>query len=180
MAPWTAHLSTYLHTLQKMFVVYSPRLVAGFVVFVIVWIIAMITKGIIIRLAARANGNAYLYKMMGQVAKLTIVLIGLIMGLGTAGINVSALVASFGLAGFALSFALKDTLSNALAGFMILFNEPFKAGNYISVNSVEGEVIDINLRYTVVKIDSQHTLVPNSVVLNNPVTVKNQAPTPSS
>ena len=53
-------------------------------------------------------------------AKLSLIVFGLVTALGTAGVNVSALVAGLGLTGFALGFAFRDVLSNLLAGVLIL------------------------------------------------------------
>ena len=82
---------------------------------------------------------------------MAILIAGLITALGTMGINVTALVTSVGLIGFAVSFSLKDTLSNLMAGFVILFYQPFKAGDYIEVDKVEGQAINVTLRYTIIK-----------------------------
>jgi small conductance mechanosensitive channel len=65
------------------------------------------------------------------------------------GVNVSALVAGLGLTGFALGFAFRDVLSNFLSGVLLLLFRPFRVGNHISINDLEGEVVSIDLRYTV-------------------------------
>jgi len=149
-----------------------PNIITGLVIFVVAWIIAIVVKFCIIRLANRSKKHLYLYRILGSLAMGLILFAGLITALGTMGVNVGALVASLGLAGFAIGFALKDTLSNLMAGFIVLFYQPFKSGDFIIVNKVEGQVINVTLRYTVVKTDSEHTFIPNSVVLANPLTVK--------
>lgn len=58
-------------------------------------------------------------------------LLGLVTALGTAGVNVSALVTSLGLVGFALGFALKDALSNIISGILLLLYRPFSVGDVI-------------------------------------------------
>jgi small conductance mechanosensitive channel len=78
-------------------------------------------------------------------------LLALISALGTLEINVSALVVSLGLAGFALGFSFKDFLSNLLSGVLILFYQPFTVGSTISGSQLDREVVDINLRYTVLE-----------------------------
>jgi len=153
-----------------------PKIAVALVVLLLFWLAGIIIKRFIMGLANRTKTRRYLLRLVGTTTKVTILVIGVIVALGTMGINVTAMVASLGLAGFAVGFALKDTLSNLLAGFMVLFYQPFKPGDTIEVSKVEGEVIDINLRYTVVQTDSQRTLVPNSTVLNNPVTVQLKKP----
>ncbi|PCI37618.1 MAG: hypothetical protein COB53_05925 [Elusimicrobia bacterium] len=87
------------------------------------------------------------------------------------GINVGALVTGLGLTGFALGFALKDALSNLLAGAMILIYRPFQHGDRIKVKTFEGKVVEIDLRYTTLKGDAAQYLVPNSLMLSNPITI---------
>ena len=50
---------------------------------------------------------------------------------GTVGVDVSALVAGLGLAGFAIGFALRDAVSNTLAGVLVLMYQPFRVGDDI-------------------------------------------------
>lgn len=153
-----------------------PQVIVGLVIFLIAFLLAVLVKYIIVRMANRAKKRLYLYRLIGSTAMMVILVAGLITALGTMGINVAALVTSVGLIGFAVSFALKDTLSNMMAGFVILFYQPFKSGDLIEVDKVEGEVINITLRFTVVRTDHQRTYVPNSLLLTNPLTVKDPQP----
>lgn len=150
----------------------APQILVGIVIFLIAWVIAVIAKYCIIRLGRHSENHADLYRLMGSTVMIVIFIIGIITALGTMGVDVVALVAGLGLVGFAVGFALKDTISNLFSGFLVLLYQPFKAGDYITVEKVEGEVIDIGLRYTVVKTDTQHTFVPNSILLSHPLTVK--------
>ena len=85
------------------------------------------------------------------------------------GINVSALVAGLGLTGFALGFALKDILSNLIAGVLILLYRPFRVNDYIMVTGLEGAVTEIDLRYTTLQKEGQKFLIPNSVLFTNSI-----------
>jgi len=49
---------------------------------------------------------------------------------------------------------------------------PFKIGQHIKVGAIEGEVIDVNLRYTVLHAENQKTMVPNSTLLTSMITVQ--------
>ena len=104
-------------------------------------------------------------------AKISILVFGTITALGTLGINVSALVAGLGLSGFALGFALKDTISNLLAEVMILVCQPFDIEDYIVVTGQEGQVIHIDFRYTTLENNEKIILIPNSLVFANTVSI---------
>ena len=111
------------------------------------------------------------FLVSGGGAKISILVFGAITALGTLGINVSALVVGLGLSGFALGFALKDTISNLLAGVMILAYQPFDIGDYIVVAGKEGQVIHIDFRYTTLENNEKIILIPNSLVFANTVSI---------
>lgn len=88
-----------------------------------------------------------------------------IVAMGALGVNVSALIAGLGLTSAALAFALKDTIEQAITGVVLLFQRPFKVGDIIEVEGVEGVVEDISIRTTNLKtFDGLHVLVPNNRV----------------
>ncbi len=168
-----------IHTLLKIgfqkTVDATPSIITGIVVFLLFWLAGIIAKKLIEKLANHSKNRQYLLHLVGQTTKVALIIIGLITALGTMGINVTALVTSLGLAGFALGFALKDSLSNILAGFIILFYQPFNIGDHIDVSKTEGDVVDINLRYTVLKAEGEHCMVPNATVLTSVVTIKEKS-----
>jgi small-conductance mechanosensitive channel len=96
---------------------------------------------------------------------------GVFTGLGTMGIDMTPILAGLGLGGFALGFAFRDALSNLLAGIMILIYKPFEEKDTISVVGCEGKVMEINLRYTVLDGGDQTFMIPNSLILNNPLKI---------
>ena len=114
-----------------------------------------------------------LVELAGQTLFYVVITVGLVTGLGTMGIDVSALIAGLGLTGFALGFALRDAVSNLVAGVLILVYQPFRYGDKITVAGNSGTVIGINFRYTVLETGSVTvTHVPNSTMFSNSVTVE--------
>ena len=100
-----------------------------------------------------------------------IYLISLMTILDLIGIEVSPLVASLGIAGFAIGFAAKDTLGNLLAGFFIMTDRPFKKGDRVEIAGYLGEIVDIGLRTTkIMTLDSNVVIIPNSKIISNEVT----------
>ncbi len=149
----------------------------GLIVLAAFWILASIVLRIVRTVANRSTDTRRdVILIGGQASKVGILLIGIITALGTAGVNVSGLVASLGLTGFALGFAFKDVLSNLLAGGMILFYRPFRHGERISVTTYEGVVHSIDFRYTTLEDSGRRYLVPNSTLLSNVITVLRPPP----
>ncbi len=127
------------------------------------------------RLIVHDEARRGLWTLLDGIAYVGIIGLGVICALGTAGFDIVPLVAGLGLTGFALGFALKDALSNAVAGVMILLHRPFAAGDTIAVAGFEGRVAGTDLRYTTLEADGKRHLVPNATVLNSPVTVTQAA-----
>jgi len=95
-------------------------------------------------------------------------------------IDVTAWLASAGIIGLALSFAAKDTLSNLFAGVSIVMDAPYKAGDFIILDSGErGVVTDIGLRSTrILTRDDVEITIPNGIIGNGKII--NEAGGPSA
>ncbi|MCQ2547517.1 MAG: mechanosensitive ion channel [Clostridia bacterium] len=87
------------------------------------------------------------------------------------GVPTAPIIAVLGAAGAAVALALKDSLANLAGGFMIIFNKPFKNGDYVEMVGIEGYVVEIDLFSTMVKtVDNKVILVPNGSVVAGPIT----------
>jgi len=139
------------------------------------WILAIVVRKVI-RKAGNATGiDSSVVNLLARVANVVLWIVGLVTALGTVGINVSAIVASLGLTGFAVGFALKDSISNLLSGVLSLIYRPFRVGQWISVKSFEGFVMAIDLRYTSLEKGDEKVLVPNSLLFTNPISIRSKS-----
>jgi small-conductance mechanosensitive channel len=118
--------------------------------------------------------NKDVVDLLTQGSRFALLTSGAVTALGTMGIDISALVAGLGLTGFALGFALRDALSNFLAGILLLVYQPFERGDRVTVAGQTGTVIDIDLRYMTLQSEGTRILVPNSTAFNNVVVVETQ------
>ena len=148
-----------------------PRVGGSAAVFLAFLILAKVMRRIITTGAERLDLDENLTALLARTSSITLIIFGFVSALGTLGINVSALVAGLGLTGFALGFALKDTISNLLSGVLILLYRPFEIGNRIKIAGYEGTVISIDLRYTELKGEESKILIPNSKSFTDPIVV---------
>lgn len=152
---------------------FVPRLIGAVIIFLLFWLLARIIANLLRRvLSKRRTMSPDLVQLVAQMSAIVILIFGAVTAFGTVGIDTGAMVAGLGLTGFALGFALKDAISNFLAGFMILLYEPFRRGDLIQVGEHTGTVMEINLRYTVLDSERQRVLIPNANLLTNAVIVK--------
>lgn len=86
-------------------------------------------------------------------------------------IDMTALIASLGVAGIAIGFAAKDTLANLFSGIFILSDQPYKLGDYIVLGTGErGAVTSIGIRSTrILTRDDVEITIPNSIMGNTSV-----------
>ena len=150
-----------------------PNLIFSISIFLFFWLSGIFSQFLIIRIANKRGLNKQLLLLIGKIAKIGLIIFGLITSLGTFGINISALVAGLGLTGFALGFALKDVVSNLIAGSIILLHRPFKINDRIIVVGHEGKVIKIDLRYTTIESEDKKILLPNSILFTKEIIILN-------
>ncbi|HML78832.1 mechanosensitive ion channel family protein [Geobacter sulfurreducens] len=99
----------------------------------------------------------------GSIIRYTIIAIGFIVILQTAGIDLTALNVLAGAVGIGVGFGLQNIVNNFVSGIIILFERPIKVGDRIVVGTVEGDVVHIGGRSTtVVTNDNITIIVPNS------------------
>ncbi|MFN2114150.1 MAG: mechanosensitive ion channel family protein [Anaerolineae bacterium] len=107
-----------------------------------------------------------------RIARIVVAIVAVSALLTHFGVNVPALAAAVGLSGLALSLAARDTLADGIAGIIILFDRPFRAGDRIEIQVIDtwGDVVNIGLRTTRIRTrDNRKVLVPNSLISSNQV-----------
>lgn len=113
----------------------------------------------------------HLLMVLRTVAHVLIWLIGLTAALNSIGFQVTAVLAGLGIGGMALALAAQDTVSNIFGGVVVLTQRPFKVGERIEVNGINGWVQKIGLRTTtVINWYGQLMQIPNKVFTDGVVT----------
>ncbi len=93
-------------------------------------------------------------------------------------VDMTAWLASAGIAGIAIGFAAKDTLANLFSGVFIMADSPYKIGDYVVLdNTVRGRVTHIGIRSTrLLTRDDVEVTIPNSVMGNSKVVNESGGP----
>jgi len=164
-------MENYLQILIEQAVGWLPRLGFAVVILLLFWLLIKLVAGLIAGVASRLELDQNLSMLFVRAARVGLWTLGLITMFGTLGVDITALVAGLGLTGFALGFALKDSISNMLAGVLILLYRPFTIGDEIKISGYEGQVMTIDLRYTVICSADEKVFIPNSKLFTEPLTV---------
>ena len=151
---------------------WTPHVLVAILIFLGFWIVARLSDRFISKVFSHTRLNVLVTTLLSRAAHIALVVFGVVTALGTLGINISALVAGLGLTGFAVGFALRDTISNLLAGVLLLIYRPFDINQYIEVSGFQGIVVAIDLRYTTLDHENVRILIPNSKLFTDPITVR--------
>jgi MscS family membrane protein len=96
--------------------------------------------------------------------------VGIILGLNNAGFDVGALIAGLGIGGLALALAAQDTVKNIFGGITIFLDKPFRIGDRIIINGMDGFVEYIGIRSTRLRtLEGRLITIPNAQFSENPI-----------
>jgi MscS family membrane protein len=110
--------------------------------------------------------------LLVRLARATVMVFAISILLTHFGVNITAFAAVLAIGGLALALAAKDVIADAIEGFIILVDQPFRIGDRIEIQEVGtwGDVIEIGLRTTRIRTrDNRVVIVPNSAIGANQV-----------
>ena len=74
------------------------------------------------------------------------------------------------LLGTILGFGSSQTINNVVAGIYVLVSQPFKVKDYVLIDSIEGQVEEININYTSIYTPTFNLLkIPNTKIMNSKI-----------
>ena len=140
-------------------------------------VVAIVVRRIVERIVDRDSPRT-IGRLAGRVVAFLIVVMGFFYALSSVDVAVGPLLGGLGIIGIALAFSLQDILANFAAGVMLQARRPIRIGDQIVSNEFEGEVEDVNFRAVQIRdFDGETVYIPNSMVLQNPITNWTRTPT---
>lgn len=119
-----------------------------------------------IGLRSRANIDAASRYAITSVARYAIVLFGVVLGLGLLGLHWGQLQWMAAALTVGLGFGLQEIFANFVSGLILLFERPFRVGDVITVNNLDGTVTRIRTRATtILDFDNKEIVVPNKAFI---------------
>lgn len=147
------------------------KLVIGLVVMLVLfWIINGIAKSIKKRMVKKQR-DATITNVIYKIFKIVLKSVVFFLFLGYVGIDTAGVGSIIASCAVAVGLALQGSLSNIAGWFIIIFMRPFKLGDYILCQGVDGTVEDIRLFYTYLRTpDNKVIMIPNGSLANGNIT----------
>ncbi|MBT8426989.1 MAG: mechanosensitive ion channel [Erythrobacter sp.] len=142
----------------------------------LVWAVISVIGYLIAGLGAlwhRLAPNSFLAELIASAIRFIFVVGGLVVALDIlgAGALLGAVLGGAGVIGLALGFALRETIENYLASLMLSLRQPFRANDWVKIDDLEGRVIRLTSRATVLMtLDGNHLRIPNGQVFRAVIT----------
>lgn len=152
-----------------------PYIIAGVIVLLLFWLLSKLIRSAFLAATRRTNIDTQLRILVSRLIGLSLVVIGVFTAMSVVieSFNFGQVIAGLGFTSFVVGFATKDILSNFLSGILILWQRPFKIGDYLFVGSNQGKVEHIGVRATMLrKDDGEAVLIPNGEMYSSALTIR--------
>jgi len=146
---------------------FLPNLITALILlFVGLWVIRLINS-LVHSFFERKDYDEALETFLQSFIKMGLKFLLFVLVVTQLGVKSSSLVAMVGAAGLAVGLALQGSLANFAGGVLILLFKPFRVGDYISAQGVDGTVKEINIFTTKVNtFGNQVAIIPNGKLSN--------------
>lgn len=112
-----------------------------------------------------------LFPIIRKSVKFFVLIVAVLVTAQNLQINITGAIASLSIGGLAIGLAAQDTLANLFGAVAVYMDKPFRIGDRIKVESVEGTVETIGLRSTrVSNLEGHHVAIPNKIMGNAIIT----------
>jgi small conductance mechanosensitive channel len=164
----TDHISAWKDKLIEYVISHSGALLSALVVIVVGLMAARWIGKLFDRWLTHKAMEQPMRTLLVRIVRLLIFAMALVVALGTAGMDVTALIAGLGVAGVGVGLALQGVLGNLVAGLTIIFTKPFRVGEWIEIAGVSGQVKSIELfTTTLLHTDMSRVVIPNRKIIGD-------------
>ncbi len=155
----------------------STLIVSSFIIMLVTYIIIAVIDVLLDNWGkkwaerTKTSLDQHLLNLLHRFSKIIFSILGFLFILDVWGIKIGALLASLGIAGIAVAFALQNTLGNIFGGISMIIDKTIKVGDVIALDpETRGTVMDIGLRSTKIRtFNNQIITIPNGKLAANKI-----------
>ena len=165
-----SQLDKWLHAAGDWILAFLPKLITSIISIGVGFLLAKYITKLIMKTMKKGKVEPTVKSFLGSMISVVLKILIIICALGTLGIDMTSIITVIGTATVAIGLALKDSMANIASGVLIIINKPFKVGDYLSTEGLEGTVHKIEMMYTtLISFDGKEIILPNSRVTSNNV-----------
>jgi small conductance mechanosensitive channel len=147
---------------------YLPNILLAIVIFIVGWWIIKITTGWLRKFFLKKDYDPTLENFLLSLTNWALKVLLFVTVVSQLGVQTSSFVAIIGAAGLAIGLALQGSLANFAGGVLILLLKPFKVGDFIKGQGIEGTVKEISIFNTkLLTFGNQLAIIPNGKLSND-------------
>lgn len=145
-----------------------PHIISFILIIVIgFWLSGVIGK-LLVKILESHNVDSSMHRFLRRSCEIFFKIIFFVIALEQIGISINSFVTAIGAAGITAGLGLQNSISQFAGGIQILFNKPFKSGDYIEVDGFQGKVKEIRFMHTtLITNDNKIVVVPNLNITSN-------------
>ena len=145
-----------------------PKIIGAIVVIIIGFFISKFAGKIVLKIMQKNNVDESVHHFLEKMLVVSLRIVFVVFALSVLGVDVNSFVAALGAAGITAGLGLQSLISQFASGIEIMFNKPFKSGDFIELESVSGTVEQIHfMNTTLLTPDNRRVIVPNSHITTN-------------
>jgi small-conductance mechanosensitive channel len=179
LARTTDEVSASAGSMWETFLEALPRIGVALVLVAIGWVVSRVVRHVLATVWNRTHSPSFA-DVMSKLVGWTISTIAVLLSIAVTFPSVRPvdILAGLGFFSLAIGFAFQDILENTLSGVLLLFRQPFRAGDEIEVIGWLGTVQAITIRETRIRtFDGQLVIIPNRDVYKSAIRVQTAFPT---
>lgn len=151
-----------LEQLPEKIIELLPKLIVFVLVLVIGFWLAGLAGKLVVKILESKNVDRSMHRFINRSVVIFLRIIVAVIALEQIGFNVNSFITALGAAGITAGLGLQNSIAQLAGGIQILFNKPFKSGDYIELGNVQGKVREIRFMYTtLVTNDNKVVVIPN-------------------
>jgi len=142
-----------------------PRVVATVLGFLVILLLLSALNVALFTNATEGSWRERIPSIFVDLARLILVVVGLALLFSWVwNADVGGLIAALGVTSIVIGLALQNAVGGVISGLLLLFEQPFKIGDWLDIGSVQGRVIEVNWRAVHIDTGSGIQIVPNSTL----------------
>ncbi len=167
-----AHFDQLLEKLLDLSITAGKHILAAAVVFFLGRIVVRFLNNLFAKMLSRRKIDVGVQSFLRSAVNILLTVLLVVSVIGALGISTTSFAALLASAGVAIGMALSGNLQNFAGGLIILLFKPYKVGDWIEAQGVQGRVTEIQIFHTILTmVDNKVVYIPNgsmstAVVIN--------------